>query len=220
VDVDPFCRAAVLLNAELNGAAVPFRAEDPLDLPLPQVDVVLAGDVFYERPLAERAVRWFRALAARGVLVLAGDAGRAYAPAGGFVEVAAYDVPTTVEIEDAAVRRARVIRCEAPARLTALVCGHVTLDRVAGGLVPGGSAYYAAHALAALGAEVRVLTAAGPDYPLSPAPPPGGPQSGGGFAAGSDLVSPRSRGGRGRVLIPMTGCGCWGGPVEPAPARG
>jgi sugar/nucleoside kinase (ribokinase family) len=47
----------------------------------------------------------------------------------------------------------------------ALVCGHVTLDRVEGRLVPGGSAWYAARALHALGAEVRVLTAAGPDFP-------------------------------------------------------
>lgn len=110
VDVDPFCRSAVALNAALNGVVVAFRAEDPLAAPLPDCDVVLAGDVFYERALAAHAVAWFRALAARGTLVLAGDAGRAYAPAGGFVELAAYDVPTTVEIEDAPVRRARVLR--------------------------------------------------------------------------------------------------------------
>jgi sugar/nucleoside kinase (ribokinase family) len=47
----------------------------------------------------------------------------------------------------------------------ALVVGHATLDHVGGRLLPGGSAYYAAHALAALGAEVRVLTAAGADLP-------------------------------------------------------
>lgn len=110
VDVDPFCRAAVALNAELNGVLLPFRAEDPLPAPLPDCDVVLAGDVFYERALAADATAWFRALAARGTLVLAGDAGRAYAPADGYVEVAVHEVPTTVEIEDAPVRRARVLR--------------------------------------------------------------------------------------------------------------
>jgi len=47
----------------------------------------------------------------------------------------------------------------------ALVVGHATLDHVGGRLLPGGSAYYGAHALAALGAEVRVLTAAGADLP-------------------------------------------------------
>jgi predicted nicotinamide N-methyase len=110
VDVDPFCRAAVALNAALNGVEIPFRAESPLDLPLPDADVVLAGDVFYERALAAGAARWFAALAARGTVVLAGDAGRAYLPAGGFTEVARHEVPTTVEIEDAPVRAARVLR--------------------------------------------------------------------------------------------------------------
>jgi sugar/nucleoside kinase (ribokinase family) len=46
-----------------------------------------------------------------------------------------------------------------------LVCGNVTLDRRGEGLVPGGTAYYAARALAALGARVRVVTAAGADFP-------------------------------------------------------
>jgi len=109
VDVDPFCRAAVLLNAGLNGVEIAFREGDPIGAPLPGTDVVLAGDVFYERALAEGALAWFRVLAAAGVRVLAGDAGRAYAPRAGVVEVAVHDVPTTVEIEDGPVRRARVL---------------------------------------------------------------------------------------------------------------
>jgi predicted nicotinamide N-methyase len=109
VDLDPFCAAAVLLNADLNGVSLTFSEGSPLEAPLPEVDVVLAGDVFYERELAAGALAWFRALAARGVRVLAGDAGRAYAPAAGFVEIAAHEVPTTVEIEDAPTRRARVL---------------------------------------------------------------------------------------------------------------
>jgi predicted nicotinamide N-methyase len=108
VDVDPFCRAAVGLNAALNRVEVTFREGDPRGAD-PAADVVLAGDVFYERALAEGALAWFRSLASRGVRVLAGDAGRAYAPATGLVELAAHEVPTTPEIEDAAVRRARVI---------------------------------------------------------------------------------------------------------------
>jgi sugar/nucleoside kinase (ribokinase family) len=51
--------------------------------------------------------------------------------------------------------------------VTVLVCGHVTLDRVGGALVPGGTAYYAARALAAMGARPLVFTAAGPDFPAS-----------------------------------------------------
>lgn len=108
-DLDPFCEAAVRLNAGLNGLALAFRAGDPIGLPLEGVEVLLAGDVFYERALASRALGWFRALAARGVRVLAGDAGRVYAPPEGFVVLAELEVPTTVEIEDAPVRRARVL---------------------------------------------------------------------------------------------------------------
>ena len=99
----------MLLNAQLNRVEVEFREEDPRGERRPGVEVVLAGDVFYERALAEGALSWFRALAAHGVRVLAGDAGRTYAPADGLVEVAVHDVPTTVEIEDRPVRRARVI---------------------------------------------------------------------------------------------------------------
>jgi predicted nicotinamide N-methyase len=117
VDVDPFCRAAVQLNAALNGVQVGFREESPLGRPPPDAEVVLAGDVFYERALAADAAAWFAACAAAGALVLAGDAGRAYLPAAGWVEVAVSDVATTVEIEDAPVRRARVLRFGPPANL-------------------------------------------------------------------------------------------------------
>ena len=63
-------------------------------------DVVLAGDMCYERPLAERLSHWLRALAARGVTVLLGDPGRAYLPSGGLEAIGRYDVPTTLELED------------------------------------------------------------------------------------------------------------------------
>ncbi len=43
----------------------------------------------------------------------------------------------------------------------------MTLDRLGDSLVPGGTAYYAARALAAMGARPLVLTAAGPDFPAS-----------------------------------------------------
>jgi predicted nicotinamide N-methyase len=108
-DIDPFCATVVRLNAELNATAIPFRDGDPIDDALDGFEVVLAGDVFYERRLADRALAWFRALAARGKTVLAGDAARVYAPVEGFVVRSVHEVPTTVEIEDAAVRRARVL---------------------------------------------------------------------------------------------------------------
>jgi sugar/nucleoside kinase (ribokinase family) len=46
-----------------------------------------------------------------------------------------------------------------------LVVGHVTLDRFANDELPGGGAYYGGHVARGLGATVRVLTAAGDDFP-------------------------------------------------------
>lgn len=109
LDRDPFAEVAVSLNAARNDARVAFRGGDALGEELPGVEVVLAGDVFYERGLAEGARRWFAALAARGVRVLVGDACRNYAPYDDVTELAWYDVPTTTAIEADGVRQARIL---------------------------------------------------------------------------------------------------------------
>lgn len=108
-DLDPVCQAAVHLNAGLNGVEVGYRAGDAIGDRLEGFEVVLAGDVFYERPLAERALLWFRDLARLGVRVLAGDPGRLYSPQQGMRDLASYDVPTTPEIESRPVMRTWVL---------------------------------------------------------------------------------------------------------------
>jgi predicted nicotinamide N-methyase len=109
-DTDPFAAAAARVNARLNGVRATTTTDDlvgRLDL---SVEVVLAGDVCYERPMAERVLGWLRALASTGRTVLLGDPGRKFAPTVGLVELAVHDAPTTKEIEDDAVRTARVWR--------------------------------------------------------------------------------------------------------------
>ena len=108
-DLDPFCEAAILANAELNGVAVGVRSGDVLAEPLSGFDVVLAGDVFYERALTERSLAWFRELARRGAAVLVGDPGRIYSPRDGVSERAAYDVPVLAAIEGVEALRTRVL---------------------------------------------------------------------------------------------------------------
>ena len=58
-------------------------------------------------------VPWLRARAAEGVLVLLGDPGRAYLSSTGLIELARYDVPTTLELEDRTLRQTVVWRVEA-----------------------------------------------------------------------------------------------------------
>jgi predicted nicotinamide N-methyase len=111
-DVDPCCEAAVALNGAANGVAPAFRHGDPIGDDLPGFEVVLAGDPFYDRRLATVGLAWLRGLAARGVLVLAGDPGRNHSPAHGVVERAAYDVPASPHVERAGRLRTRVLQIE------------------------------------------------------------------------------------------------------------
>lgn len=109
-EIDPFALAAMDLNAALNGVAVEGVSEDLVGSDLPDVDVVLAGDVCYERPMAERVTAWLRRVAAAGTTVVLGDPGRAYVPKEGLEFLARYDVPTSLDLEDRTVRETNVWR--------------------------------------------------------------------------------------------------------------
>jgi predicted nicotinamide N-methyase len=111
-DLAPFCEVVVPMNAALNGVSLSARLLDLLDQPLDGIQVVLAGDVFYERPLAERSLHWFRDLAAHGVLVLAGDPGRLYSPRVGVIDRASFEVPVSLEIEERSPMRTWVLEIQ------------------------------------------------------------------------------------------------------------
>ena len=107
-DIDGYCGAALALNAAANGVAVAFTDADLLDAAPPQAEVILAGDICYEKPLAERVMAWLAAARAGGATVLIGDPGRSYFPRTGLVKLAEYQVETTLELEDFAVKRTGV----------------------------------------------------------------------------------------------------------------
>ena len=99
-EVDHFAAAAIAANAVLNEVAISVATEDLLNTVNLRWDVVTAGDVCYEQPMADRVVGWLRGMAARGTIVVLGDPGRTYLPCGGLVERARYVVPTSRELED------------------------------------------------------------------------------------------------------------------------
>lgn len=107
-DIDPFAAAAIELNARANGHRVAVVHRDVLDEEAPEVDIILAGDCWYEAGLAERVQPWLRQAQARGIDVLVGDPGRRYLPTDELVELASYDVRTTTELEDLAYKRGGV----------------------------------------------------------------------------------------------------------------
>jgi len=107
-DIDPICRAAIAVNAEANGVSLETTIADLLDAPPPPVDVILAGDICYEKTVAGRFMRWLEAARAAGVKVLIGDPGRTYFPKSGLHQLAQYEVRTTRELEDFEIKRTGV----------------------------------------------------------------------------------------------------------------
>lgn len=106
-DIDPFCGAAVRLNSRANDTALGFDGRDLVGTD-DGWDVVLAGDVFYSKPMADAFLSWFQMLARRGATVLIGDPSRAYLPKDHLKPLATYQVAVTRDLEDAEVKKTTV----------------------------------------------------------------------------------------------------------------
>jgi predicted nicotinamide N-methyase len=115
-DIDALAVAAIKLNASANIVELEATSEDMLDAPPDGFDVLLIGDLFYERQLAGRVLAFADAAADRGALVLAGDPRRNYFPQDRFRQLALYPVPVTRELEDAEIKRSAVWRLEVDQR--------------------------------------------------------------------------------------------------------
>lgn len=109
VDIDAFASHAAMLNAELNGVRIETGDADPVGRTT-EAEVILVGDLFYDRDLAPRVLAWLIEQQAAGKIVLIGDPGRTYLPRDKLEQIAAYDIPVTRAREDAEVKRAAVWR--------------------------------------------------------------------------------------------------------------
>lgn len=107
-EIDHFAAAAIAANAVLNEVAVTVTTVDLIGTADLCREVVTAGDICYEQPMADRVTAWLRLLAKGGKLVLLGDPGRAYLPAEGLQEHVRYLVPTRRDLEDRETREAVV----------------------------------------------------------------------------------------------------------------
>jgi predicted nicotinamide N-methyase len=106
-EIDPFGLAAIPENAALNGVTGIEAVGDLLGERPPPVDVVLAGDVCYDRIMTGRVLPFLDAARAAGADVLIGDPGRPYLPHDRLVEAAVHEVADT-EAVPARVRRTTV----------------------------------------------------------------------------------------------------------------
>jgi predicted nicotinamide N-methyase len=108
-EIDEFALAAIDLNAAQNGAIIAARQGDLVGLE-EDWDVVLAGDVSYQKDMAEAVTRWLAGLARRGVAVLIGDPWRSYLARDLLEPIVEYSVPVTRALEDSEIKRAAVFR--------------------------------------------------------------------------------------------------------------
>ena len=106
-DIDDFAIAAIALNSAHNGVPFTGARRDVIGHD-EGWDVICAGDVCYERDMAERVTDWLKACAARGATVLIGDPGRSYLPRAQLRALADYEVPVTRTLEDSDVKHTRV----------------------------------------------------------------------------------------------------------------
>jgi predicted nicotinamide N-methyase len=109
-DIDPNAVIAIGMNAAANGAAVTPRPFDLADVDAGGADVVLLADAFYQRDLAELALRFLLAAARSGADVLLADPGRAFLPAKSLSAIASYEIPVLTVLEDTPVKRVTVYR--------------------------------------------------------------------------------------------------------------
>ncbi|MFI6154477.1 class I SAM-dependent methyltransferase [Kitasatospora sp. NPDC051170] len=109
-EIDAYAVASIGLNARANGVRVEASLVDLVDGDGAPAEVVLAGDVFYERAMAARFLPFLERAVARGATVIVGDPGRAYLPRERFTAVAAYQVPVVADLEDTEVKTTTVWR--------------------------------------------------------------------------------------------------------------
>ena len=103
-DIDAFACAAIRLNAAANNCEIAVTQDDLIGV-TDIWDVILVGDLFYERPLAERLLEWLTPL---DTLALLGDPGRNYFPKTDVEKLATYTVQTARDLEDREIRETGV----------------------------------------------------------------------------------------------------------------
>jgi predicted nicotinamide N-methyase len=104
-DIDDFSAAAMKANASLNNVAITITTENLLQKLPPDCDVILVGDLFYEKHVAELCFNW---LLKANTNILIGDPGRSYLPKEKLVKIANYAVPVSRDLEDAEIKQTAV----------------------------------------------------------------------------------------------------------------
>lgn len=91
IDIDADAIVAAEMNAEANQVAINILPASSDQHP-PKADIVVAGDVFYDRRAAGRSLRFLESCRLAGMDVMVGDPGRQYLPRERLRRLASYMV--------------------------------------------------------------------------------------------------------------------------------
>jgi predicted nicotinamide N-methyase len=106
-DIDAFAIAAIAINAAENGVVLAITPDDLLEQDA-ETDVILVGDLFYEKGIASKCYAWLLMAHEKGITVLIGDPGRSYLPQDKLVRTADYSVPVSRDLEDTDIKKTAV----------------------------------------------------------------------------------------------------------------
>lgn len=109
-DIDPVALEAAALNAAANNVTLMLHAGDMTGTPATDYDVILCGDVFYEKPMADAIFNWLAGSSRHADEVLIGDPGRFYLPYQRLEKLAEYQLPATRPLEDSELKQTTVWR--------------------------------------------------------------------------------------------------------------
>jgi predicted nicotinamide N-methyase len=115
-DIDEFALQAIALNARENRVDIAVTGDDLLGRFTVDIDLILAGDIFYEKPTADTVLAWLQDEAARGIDVLIGDPGRCYLPISRLEHITDYRIAVQRSLEDADIKKTSVWRLPAQVR--------------------------------------------------------------------------------------------------------
>lgn len=107
-DIDGLAIAACTINAEANAVLIETTDADLLAGEAPAESLIIIGDLFYERQLADRVGQYIDRAKSKRCSVYIGDPRRSYFPDGRFTPLAEYHVPVTRELEDYDIKRTTV----------------------------------------------------------------------------------------------------------------
>jgi predicted nicotinamide N-methyase len=108
-DIDAFSIAAIAINAAVNDVVISITSDDLLERDV-NADVILVGDLFYEKGVASRCYAWLLKAHEKGIDVLIGDPGRSYLPKDKLLQIAEYSVPVSRDLEDMEIKKTAVWR--------------------------------------------------------------------------------------------------------------